>query len=181
MKKIIILPKRLARWAETLAGCVLMLMVVHIVADVASKAFFNYPLPGTLSIVASYYMIGIVFLPMALAELTRQSISVDLFFNFFSIRSRWVLLILATVLSIVFYAALTYESVPMALKSMRKGEFVDGTIYLITWPGRFFLPIAFFLVVLVLVYRLIGEIRFGENVPDENSLKSDPRSRRSHD
>jgi len=180
-KKIRAIPKQLARLPEAVAGYVLLLMVIHIVADVTSKMLFNYPLAGTLNIVASYYMIGVVFLPIALVEFTRQNISVDLFYNLFSRKLRWLLLLLATLLSIVFYAMLGYQSVPDAIDAMEKKEFIDGTIYLVTWPGRFILPISFLCVVLVLIYRLTREIRSGENDPDLAELTANQNSDAYHD
>ena len=151
-----------ARLLEKCAAVILLLMVLHVVADVLLKFLFNYPLPGTLNIVANYYMVACVFLPIAIVELTRGNISVDLFFQLLPKPARFVLLIIGTLFSLFFFALLGYQSIFDALKSFEKGEFIDGIIIVQIWPSRFILPLGLGIVTFVLVYRLIHELRNGE-------------------
>ncbi len=153
---------RLAKMAELLGAAVLLLMVLHIVADVTSKYLFNYPLPGTLYIVAHYYMVACVFMPIAMVEQTRGNISVDLFYRMVPRPAQVALTVLGTIATLTFFALLGYRSVFDALKAMAKGEYIDGTIILQIWPSRFVLPICFALAILTLLTRLYGEVRYGE-------------------
>ena len=54
-----------------LAGIIIMVMMIHISADVAAKYLLNDPIDGTLEIVAAYYMVVIVFFPLAYVTITR--------------------------------------------------------------------------------------------------------------
>ena len=48
-----------------LAGLSVALMMVHITVDVISRYVFNYPLPGTITVVSNFYMVLVAFLPLA--------------------------------------------------------------------------------------------------------------------
>ncbi|USG61575.1 TRAP transporter small permease [Sneathiella marina] len=166
----------MARMLEKFAAVILLLMVLHIVADVLLKFLFNYPLPGTLNIVANYYMVACVFLPIAIVELTRGNIAVDLFFKLLPKSIRFVLLITGTLFSLFFFALLGYQSIFDAVKSYNKGEFIDGIVIIQIWPSRFILPIGLGIAVFILVYRLIHELRNGEQEllpPSEEDVRGE--------
>lgn len=141
------------------AAAIVMLMVVHIIMDVAGKYVFNAPVPGTLDLVANYYMVAVVFLPIAYCELRGRSIAVDLFYQWFPRPLKYLSRVFGAVASLAFFSMLAYQSSLDAVASFAKGEFVDGTFLVVIWPGRFLLPASFWLAVLVLVFRLFEEIR----------------------
>src|SRR5699024_11037366 len=93
-----------------IAGLVLVLMVVHVTLDVLGKYFFNAPLPGTAEIVASYYMIAAVFLPLAYIEVVNRPIMVEILYERLGLTSRWLCWVIATICSILFYLFLARES-----------------------------------------------------------------------
>ena len=64
----------------SLASLFLLVMMLHVCADVALKYLMSRPIEGTLEIVSYYYMVAAVFLPLAFVELTRSAVAVDLFF-----------------------------------------------------------------------------------------------------
>jgi len=158
---------------EYAAAAVVLLMMLLIVFDVLAKFVFNSPLPGTLIVVANYYMVATVYLPLAFVELKKDSIAVDLFFQWFPPPMKYLATLFGTLCSIAFFSILTYQSFRDAMGSFSIGEFVDGTFLVITWPSRFFLPLSFGIVVIVLVMRLIHEIRHGEApmTPPGNGLE----------
>ncbi len=162
---------RLAKLLEKGAAVILLIMILHVVLDVLCKFLFNYPLPGTLNIVANYYMVACVFLPIAMVELTRGNIAVDLFYKRFPRTARLFFLISGTCTSLFFFALLGYQSIFDAFKSYKKGEFIDGIVIVHVWPSRFILPLGLGIVSVVLVYRLIHEFRQGEQ-----ELLSSPES-----
>ena len=57
----------------------LIFMMGHVVLDVFMKITFNSPIIGTLETVSYYYMVGAVFLPLAVVELKKENVHVDLF------------------------------------------------------------------------------------------------------
>jgi TRAP-type C4-dicarboxylate transport system permease small subunit len=133
---------------------VLLIMMAHITADVLFKYFLNQPIQGTLEIVANYYMIGVVLLPLPLVELDDRNVQVELISRLLpDWGQRWSL---ATVLlvSAAFYAVLAYRTGIDAMAAFDKGEVVMGAVSVITWPGRFILPAAFALAVVVSLLRI---------------------------
>ena len=47
-----------------ISGLAIALMMIHITLDVVMRNFFNYPLPGTITIVSYYYMAITAFMPL---------------------------------------------------------------------------------------------------------------------
>lgn len=139
-------------------GFFILLMMVNITADVLLKLLFNAPLHGTSELVGNYYMTGIVFLSIPLAELENRQIYVDLFYNLVSRPLQLVSLALVFVLQIGFFGVLGYESLMDAFEAMQKREIVEGYYRMVIWPARFMLPLGLALAVMISALRLIQVI-----------------------
>lgn len=161
MKKAVF---RISNLFEYAAAAVVLLMMLHIVTDVIAKFVFNSPIPGTLIIVANYFMVAVVYLPLAFVEIKKESIAVDLFYQWFPPQMKYLATLFGTLCSIVFFSILAYQSYGDAIGAFSTGEFVDGTFLVITWPSRFFLPLSFGVTIIVLVIRLIHELQQGDTL-----------------
>lgn len=165
---------RVARWGAwalvAAAALNLAAMMIQVTVDVATKYLFNAPIPGTAEIVAYYYMVAAVFLPLPLVELRNKAISVDLFWNLFPGALQRVTLALAYALQVAFFTILAIQTGADAMDAWASGALVEGIIPVLTWPGRFFLPVSFWLGVVVSSLRLI-----------EILLAPDWRARVAHD
>lgn len=137
------------------ATALIAAMLIHIVIDVVLKYVVNNPVPMTAEMVAHYYMVAAVFLPMPLVELRNASVSVDLFYRMFGAAYRRVIILLAYLTQMFFFAVLAYQSWFDALEAFRVGKFVYLDFKLITWPAAFFLPSGFALAALVSVLRIV--------------------------
>lgn len=146
-----------------IAGLTVLLMMFHVMTDVIGKYVFNAPLPGTAEVVAAYYMIGCVFLPLAWVEASGGSIVVELIYEKVSLRTQRVMLKLSDVVSIIYYSILCWFSWDVAMHAFRINETVDGIWRITTWPAKFALPFGFAIAVLVILLRLVlgerGRIR----------------------
>lgn len=141
-----------------IAGLTVVLMMIHVMVDVIGKYVFNAPLPGTAEVVAAYYMIGCVFLPLAWVEASGGSIVVEVIYEKVSPRARRVMLKLADIVSIIYYSVLGWFSWGVATHAWRINETVDGIWRITTWPAKFLLPFGFAIAVIVIVLRLfLGE------------------------
>lgn len=138
-----------------LAGLALLAMAVHVCLDVALKYVLNRPIPGTAEIVARYYMLAAVFLPLPFVELRNTGISVDLFYTMFGPGVRRAMLVLAFLGQLVFFGLLAWQSSFDALSSLAKNEFVDGQIRVVIWPATFFLPLGLWLAAAMSLVRLL--------------------------
>lgn len=155
MVKIVETLTRLLAWV---AGLAVLLMMFHVMVDVLGKYLFNAPLPGTAEVVAAYYMIGAVFLPLAWVEVSGGSIVVEVIYEKVPERAQKVMLILADVVSAIYYSVLAWFSWGVAVHAWRINETVDGIWRVTTWPAKFLLPFGFGLVVVVLLMRIaMGE------------------------
>lgn len=144
----------LASLLALIAGLSLVLMMVHVTLDVLLKYFFKLPIPGTAEVVASYYMIGTVFLPLAYIEVHNRPIVVELFYDRMPRRLQAPLDVLGTLASLAFYAFLTWQSMKIALVSLENREYVDGLWKVVVWPSRFIIPVGLSIACAALLMRL---------------------------
>ncbi len=145
-----------------LAGLSLVLMMAHVTLDVVLKYFFKLPIPGTAEVVAAYYMIGTVFLPLAYIEVHNRPIVVELLYDRLPQALQRPLDVLATVLSIVFYAFLAWQSVKIALSALENREYIDGVWKVVVWPSRFLIPLGLLAACAALALRLITLLTGGK-------------------
>jgi len=148
------LSNRLASALAYIAGLSLVLMMVHVTLDVSLKYFLKMPIPGTAEVVAAYYMIGTVFLPLAYIEVHNRPIVVELCYDRLPHSLHRPLDVLATTLSIAFYAFLTWQSGKIALTALENREYVDGLWKVVVWPSRFLIPLGLAAACAALLMRL---------------------------
>ena len=154
-----------------LSGIFIVLMMLHIVADVASDFLFDRPLLGTLEVVSYYYMIGVVFLPLAFIEKIDAHISVDMLYIRFSDKIKIIVYCLSCFVGLLFYALFVYLSFSYAFDSTRNSETIMANFNFYIWPARWLLPIGFGMYCLALFSNGIGAM-LGEGVPEADSADS---------
>lgn len=154
---VIFFIKKVARLLEYASAAVLGLMMLHVVADVIGRQLLSMPAPATTEVVAFYYMVAVVFLPLPFVELKNQNIVVDIFYNIAPAWAQRVMHALVEVACIAFFGLMTFASGGHALNAYAKGEMVQGYYQVAIWPSRFALPLSFALVTLIVIVRLISE------------------------
>tara|TARA_R110002094_G_scaffold27435_1_gene40482 strand:- start:410 stop:943 length:534 start_codon:yes stop_codon:yes gene_type:complete len=153
-----------------LSGLALIFMLLQISVDVFCKYVFNTPLLWTMDVVASYMMVAIVFLPLAEVERKNSHIRVELLIQGMSYPVRRVMVAFSTIVSIVYFAALTWRTWGDAVDKFHIGEYVMGEAQVTVWPSRFFLPIGCAVLVLLLLYKLWRYITDKEFLEEEEKL-----------
>ncbi len=149
------LAEKLTQLLAWVSGLVILLMMIHVMIDVLGKYLLNAPLPGTAEVVAAYYMIGAVFLPLAYVEAAGGSIVVEVIYEKVSPRAQKIMLVAADIISAIYYSVLAWFSWDLAVRAWRVNETVDGIWRITTWPAKFLLPFGFCLAVVVLVMRVL--------------------------
>ena len=152
--------RRLTKVMGFLGSALVILLVLHVSADVILRNVFDYPIAGTIEVVSMVYMIGICFLPLALADVQDAHISVEVLSELMPPGVvRW-LIMAGTALGVVVMGMLCWRTWLEAMTQMNKGTvmIVAGRDPIITWPSYFILPLGFGLSALVCAYKLIFQI-----------------------
>jgi len=165
--------ERLVRWLANalgfIAGISLILMMGQTVLDVLMSNFYGAPIEGNLEVISVYHMVLVVFLSLAFVELRHEHISADLFVRLMPKALQRISYVFSSMVAIIFFAALTYQTALDALKAWQQDEIVMGSIYLIVWPAKIALPVGFAAILLALVlnvYKSLSDKDFKPE-PDE--------------
>lgn len=142
-----------------LSGLFLILMVTHITLDVALRFFFNIALHGTLEVVSFYYMVCVVFLPLAFVEMKQEHINVDVLVNHFSPKIRLALYLMSCVLGLIYFSMLGYQGFWDALNATQRQETAMANFTFYLWPSRWALPVGFLAMDLAILANAIKAIR----------------------
>ena len=162
--------------ASAFCGAVtLILMMLLISADVVGTSLFSSPVPAGSAIVTHYFMVLVVFLPMAMAEKTGSHVHVDVVFQLFPPRLRKAVGMVSTLFTALVCLGLVYGLWANALRKMKAGSYVfEHDIAVPTWPGQFVLPLGFGILALVLIMN-IATLRvpgFEKPIDDANTTES---------
>lgn len=136
----------------------LTLMMGHVTVDVIGKYVFNAPIPVTLEMVSNYYMVAVVFLPLAAVEKVNGHIFVELIYSMLPRVGRRVLDVVAHGLALSFFFMLMRYSWVTAMRKFEVGEFIMGTYPVLVWPGRFLVPLGCGLIAALLVLRFVRAV-----------------------
>lgn len=140
MKNIELLLRKINQLITLVGGAAIALMMIHITADIIARFFINKPLPGTISIVAHYYMIIAIFLPLAYTEQCKASISVELISGYFSKKMNKFIDMFGSLFVSVTAFLIAYVSWGVALKNFAsKTSVMQGDYTIPTWPSYFIL------------------------------------------
>lgn len=148
-----------ARLLMGIGSVAVVLMMVHVMAEVILRYFFTASIPGTEEIVSGYYMVAVVFLPLGYVQMERGHVIIELFTLKVSDRGKaWldgcVLLVCAGALSIF-----TYAGFDKAVSMTARGEMWIGLIDVIIWPARWMLPAGLLVMTVMMVLQAIREFQ----------------------
>ena len=163
---------RLSHFLLLVGGGAIVLMCVHIVADIIGKFVFNTPVVGTIELVSDYYMIAAVFLPLAYTQHIRGHVTVELFTYNLGPRTIGafdsVVCLICALATLIF----TWHTTVASLEKTAANESLKlafNTIPL--WPARWLLPISALILALVLILQSVrglvqavtGQVPLGEH------------------
>lgn len=142
-----------------LAEIGIVLMLLLIVSDVLSRGFLNVPIPGTDAIVASYFMVATIFLPLALLQILDENIAVDALYGLMPASIQLVFVVVAHLCALVFYALLGWIYYHVAVEAIEIREFVSGTWDVPIWPARLIMPVGLCLGSLAALFKMLEALR----------------------
>ncbi len=132
------------------------LMTLHVALDVTLRYAINTPLPGTVSFVAYYYMVAVIFAPLAFVQSKREHFFAEIATERLppaALRVLDGLCLLATALVLFF---LVWCTGTYALSFTKSGASVETGYFTIpTWPSRWFVPIGLGLMALYAAFQAV--------------------------
>jgi TRAP-type C4-dicarboxylate transport system permease small subunit len=147
----------LERALIALAALFALLMMVHVSADLLIRYVIGVQLEGTIEIVSAYYMVGLVFFPLAMIDRNRGHISADVFTTLMSPRVKAACHRLVDLIIFACMAALLYFSTREAWHKTLDGEMWRSGEFLIpVWPSRWFVPVGALGMSLSVLGRIVG-------------------------
>jgi TRAP-type C4-dicarboxylate transport system permease small subunit len=163
----------LCRSASLIGAICVVLMMLHVTADVLGRYLFNSPLPGTIVVVANYYMVIVVFIAIGVAEEKRSHISVEFLTDLMPQRPRTILSVLASALTVAVMVVLMISGWSEAVKKTRGGATMEqGSQMIEIWQSYWLIPVGAALMALIAAYRVIVTVtgaRNGLREIDENA------------
>lgn len=159
--------RQLARFFGLIGMIGMFAMLLHVTIDVAGKWLFDSPLPVTIEMTAHYYMVAIVFFPLAAVEFRNGHITVEIISQYLGERTRRTLIGTVSMVGVVYFAILTIRTWHDAVNKFEIGEYLYGTIPLEVWQTRFFVPLGCGLLTIVLLWKAIMIFRGAERLVQE--------------
>lgn len=171
MKMINTWLERINQFITLIGGTAVVLMMIHVTLDIVFRFTLNRPLPGTISIVAHYYMIIAIFLPLAYVEQTKSSISIELISGYFPpALNRFLSCFTQLFISATAYLV-AYVSYGVAVRNHQSGTSVmQGDYTIATWPSYYIL---FFGMFLLGTYCLVNFFRCITNSADQETQEGE--------
>ncbi|TVP43475.1 MAG: TRAP transporter small permease [Halomonas sp.] len=158
-EKFEILTQWIAKGALVLAALFLVLMALHVSLDVGLRYLFGKSFTGTLEVVSFYYMVAVVFLPLAYVELQQEHISVDVVVGRLPPAVQLTLYLLAGVLGLIYFGMLCYQSYLDAVRATVRMETAMANFKFYLWPSRWALPVGFAAMCLAILANMIKALR----------------------
>ncbi len=154
----------LARGWRTLglgANVAILIIMVAVSADAVLRYAVNRPVTGTLEAV-ELLLVFAVFGSIARTQAERGHIAVSLLTDRLAGRPRALFAALAAGLALALFAAITWATGALALRSWRIGEYAPGLIPFPLYPSRVLVALGSLLLCLQLateLARALGELR----------------------
>ena len=164
---------KLARWMGYCAAAVIVAMCLHISVAVVCRVVFRVSLPATIEIVSYYYMVIVTFLPLALAQVLNEHVSVDILFE---ICPEWLkpwLQRFADLLTMLVIGVFCAAMVRSAIRQTASSEYSrTGLFDLPIWPARWIVPLGLAAMLLVLIAQLTNALshKAGPSIGDDTGM-----------
>ncbi len=142
-----------------LAAAATAVMMFHVAADVVAKLIIRHPIVGTLEMVSLFYMVAVVFLPLAAVQRERRHIFIELFTQKLGARVQRTLDALALLLTLLLSATLFWHGLEVAIEKTLVGELANNIEFQVeVWLGRWFPVVGFALTSAWCLLQLIQDV-----------------------
>lgn len=152
------------RIASLLSTICIVVMMLHVTADVIGRYVFNAPLPGTIVVVGHYYMIIVVFVALGVAEEKRAHISVEFLTDLLPNRAQIWVVVFGGLVTLAVFSLLAYSGYIQAVKKTKSGASMEqGSDLIAIWPSYWAIPTGAGLIALIAAYKIVVVLTKSEN------------------
>ncbi len=141
---------------NSIAAGLLFLLMIAGSADVIGRYLFNAPINGTMER-GQLLLALMVFLSWGYTQVKKGHVNVELFISHFPPRLRIVTDLFTTLVTLLLFIFIVWQSTIMAIETHKSGE----VVYVIHWPlapFQFFVPLGGIVLCLVLVMEIIQTV-----------------------
>lgn len=150
----------LADWLTAPAELCVLLMMLHIMADIVVRALFNISPEGTVESVTHWYMAIVAFLPVAALEARSGHLRVNILTERVSSTVARLLFIFARLATVAVCGFMAWLTAQQAAQATSLREYVELTHWsLPVWPVRWVFPLGFAAMALVALLALPALLR----------------------
>lgn len=144
----------------TIACLFVIVMMLHVCADIVMRGLFHAPLFGTIEIVSAYYMVALAFLPIAWISRMRGHIIVELFTSHLAPRRIRLIDGLAGLVTLVYVATFCWQVIHTAIDKTAIGEAWESASGQIPiWPSRWLIPAGFLMMSAYVLIQVFHDLR----------------------
>ena len=118
-----------------LSGLAIFAITIIVMLDVAMRAAFNAPVPGTTEL-STLLLVGLIYLGLASVQSRKQNYRVEIMIGFLPPRPRLILEGVTTLLSAVAVGILAWFTSIEAWNATLAQEMSFGAIIFPVWPAR---------------------------------------------
>jgi len=170
------------RWVglalQLISGSAMVVLMIHVVLNVASRRLRDAPIEGTLEWVGNWYLPIIVLAGLVVAQQSDKHVQAELLFHRAPRAVQFEFRLIAYVLTAALALGIGWYSWEHALENMAIG-LSAGVIGVTIWPVTFLVPIGFALYAVQIVIdatRLVATGRVAPSVPLVNPEEAEPKS-----
>lgn len=161
------LNRGLAKGLMFVACATMVIMVLHIVADVFMRYTFNRPFAGTIEIVSTWYMVALAFLPLAYVQWRREHLIVELATHTLSSATLRVFDSVVYIVCIGVLVVYITQVTDTAMFQTGRGEAMETAWFdVIVWPTRWFLPVGLGAMGICMIVQVLTGMRPPEEEQD---------------
>lgn len=156
------------RWVglalRLISGFAMVVLMIHVVLNVASRRLNNAPIEGTLEWVGNWYLPVIVLTGLVVAQQTDQHVQAELLFHRAPRTVQFEFRLIAYLLSLVLALGIGWYGWEHALENQAIG-LTAGVSGVTVWPVTFLVPIGFVLYAIQIVIDVVRLVATGRTAP----------------
>ena len=173
-------PNGLRRALDVVAGAftaiacfVVVVMMLHVCADIVMRGLFHAPLFGTIEFVCAYYMVALAFLPIAWISRMRGHIIVELFTAHLAPRKIRVIDGMAGIVTLLYVTTFCWQVIHTAVdKTVIREAWESASGQIQIWPSRWLIPAGFLVMGAYVAIQIVQDFRAARdtdvNLPPHN-------------